>query len=600
MTIRTSQTLHVTLKTITSGMIQCIVYIILACICCIDSKRLNSQKNMNNSPIKAVLTNTTQFKQYIDYFNEFDDEAYINLVANVDSFEFLESRIPIVDIPDKLIEEIYYFRWWSYRKHIKLVRLQTIQPLYVITEFLPRVSWSGKFNTISCAAGHHFMEGRWLGDTSYLESYAKFWFNSSFELSGNPRQYSFWGSHAIWSFFRISGNKYLLSTIFDGLVSNYRAIERTNYDPTIGLFYNTDNRDGMEMSIGGFRGRRCYRPTLNSYMASDAKVIAKIAKHLSFSSIEIEFLDLYKTLVKNINKYLWDGKDSFYKVLHFEQIPIELKANQTLDSLNLKLSRVRELHGYTPWYFNIPSNENDNLDAWKNLFEDSGFHAEYGLTTAEQRDPEFALEYSKQHECQWNGPVWPYATSVTLTALQNILQNPYLKLNVNQSVYLTKSNFYNQLLIYSKSQHRNITVISTHGNYSLTIPWIDENIHPYTGDFISRTLLSTWENKTWSEKKGGKERGRNYNHSTFVDLILSGLLGFFPRSSHSFEIRPLIPPNMWDYFCLDQLKYRNNYIAIVWDKFGDHYNINKGFTFYVNGIIVKTVPNWVDRIVITF
>jgi len=28
------------------------------------------------------------------------------------------------------------------------------------------------------------------------------------------------------------------------------------------------------------------------------------------------------------------------------------------------------------------------------------------------------------HECQWNGPSWPYATSVTLTALANLLNGP--------------------------------------------------------------------------------------------------------------------------------------------------------------------------------
>ena len=27
------------------------------------------------------------------------------------------------------------------------------------------------------------------------------------------------------------------------------------------------------------------------------------------------------------------------------------------------------------------------------------------------------------------------------------------------------------------------------------------------------------------ESKGGKERGKDYNHSTFVDLVINGLLG---------------------------------------------------------------------------
>ena len=59
--------------------------------------------------------------------------------------------------PDQEIEEIYHFRWWTFRKHIKDTPDGT-----VISEFLPQVSWSGKHNTISCPASHHFREGRLL------------------------------------------------------------------------------------------------------------------------------------------------------------------------------------------------------------------------------------------------------------------------------------------------------------------------------------------------------------------------------------------------------------------------------------------------------
>ena len=82
---------------------------------------------------------------------------------------------------------------------------------------------------------------------------------------------------------------------------------------------------------------------------------------------------------------------------------------------------VRELHGYTPWYFNLP--DADKTDAWKQLMDPKGFYAPFGPTTAEQRHPKFAVSYSG-HECQWNGPSWPYATAVTLTAMANLLNGP--------------------------------------------------------------------------------------------------------------------------------------------------------------------------------
>ena len=100
---------------------------------------------------------------YFNKFNELDNELYMQDINNSQAEDFLLDNIPLFDCPDKQLEQTYYFRWWTYRKHIK----QTPAG-YVITEFLPDVNWSGKYNTINCAAGHHFYEGRWLHDFQEL------------------------------------------------------------------------------------------------------------------------------------------------------------------------------------------------------------------------------------------------------------------------------------------------------------------------------------------------------------------------------------------------------------------------------------------------
>ncbi len=56
-------------------------------------------------------------------------------------------------------------------------------------------------------------------------------------------------------------------------------------------------------------------------------------------------------------------------------------------------------------------------------------------------------------------------------------------------------------------------------------PWIDEDLNPLTGDWIARSRLKIWQNGTWSAEKGGVERGKDYNHSTFCDLVITGLVG---------------------------------------------------------------------------
>ena len=47
------------------------------------------------------------------------------------------------------------------------------------------------------------------------------------------------------------------------------------------------------------------------------------------------------------------------------------------------------------------------------------------------------------------------------------------------------------------------------------------------GTWISRSILNRWraEGKNIEQIKGGRERGKDYNHSTFVDLVISGLIG---------------------------------------------------------------------------
>ena len=146
-----------------------------------------------------------------------------------------------MDCPDKDIEQIYYFRWWTFRKHIK----QTPEG-FVITEFLSPVGWAGKYNTINCAAAHHLHEGRWLGNPKYFDDYSIFWFRKG----GNVRGYSFWAADSLWARYLVSGDDRLLKRLLPDLIANYEAWEKERRD-TKGLFWQQDGLDGMEVSISG-------------------------------------------------------------------------------------------------------------------------------------------------------------------------------------------------------------------------------------------------------------------------------------------------------------------------------------------------------------
>lgn len=335
------------------------------------------------------------FRHYFDAFNANDEELHATHISNAESYAFLKNNIPLIDIPDKRMEQTYYFRWWTFRKHIKLASPQGSKWSFVITEFLPQVKWAGLHNTIPCAAAHHIREGRWLHNTTFISSYLKFWTSSD---GGNPRAYSFWLADSVRAFALVIGKegKTLSVELLPKLVTHFENLQFTNYDKSVGLFYNTDNRDGMELSIAGGGGSRAYRPTLNSYCYGDSVAIAKIAAAAgpSHKSLANRFRAFAARLRSKVETMLWDSKANFFKVLSY-------RPPHVFDST------VKELHGYTPWYFRLPSGADPNqFAAWLEFSNATGFSAPYGLTTAVQRHAHFSASYpwlNKRgaHECQW-------------------------------------------------------------------------------------------------------------------------------------------------------------------------------------------------------
>jgi hypothetical protein len=367
----------------------------------------------------------------------------------------------------------------------------------------------------------------------------------------------------------VLGDFTLAVNLLPDLVTNYQKWEASRLCAD-GLFWQVDDRDGMEVSIGG-SGKRA---TINSYLYGDACAIAAIAKIAGKSDIEKEYTAKAKSLRKQVNDKLWDKEAQFYKVLprsRSEMIPSEMiPPGNSADgapkdgdkaSEEVSLVDVRELHGYTPWYFDLPEPGKGHEVAWKQLLDPKGFKAPFGPTSAEQRHPKFSVSY-KGHECQWNGPSWPFATAITLTALANVL-NDYPQDAISREDYLET------LKTYTRSHHLKL-------DDGTVVPWIDEDLNPFTGDWIARTRLKAWKDGTWDPGKGGVERGKDYNHSTYCDLIISGLVGLRPRPDNKVEVNPLVPTDRWDHFCLDRVPYHGRLLTILYDLTGKKYGKGSG------------------------
>jgi hypothetical protein len=488
-------------------------------------------------PGKADVLKPDDYRHYIETFNADDEEMYPQYVPNARAWEFLAANIPLLDCPDEALQTTYYFRWWTYRKHLKETPAG-----FVVTEFLPPVGWAGKFNTIDCAAGHHLYEGRWLADARFLDDYSRFWFRGG----GEPRRYSFWAADAILARAEVTGDTALPLDLLPDLVRNYQAWEDGHRDAN-GLYWQIDDRDGMEVSLGGSG----YRATINSYQYGDAQAIARLAELKGDAKLAADFRARAVSIKQQVQTQLWDDGAKFFKVRRRDG-----------DGRNGgALAAVRELHGLTPWYFDLPDPGHEV--AWKQITDPDGFAAPYGLRTAERRSPGYQVAYGG-HECQWNGPSWPYSTAITLTALARLLHD------YRGQATMTKADYFALLRNYADSQRRR-------REDGRVVPWIDENQNPDTGDWISRTLLI-------QRHATPKERGKDYNHSTFCDLVISGLIGLQPRLDDTVVVEPLVPDGTWDWFCLDRVPYHGRRLTILWDRDGRHYGRGAGLRVLADGV----------------
>jgi len=441
-----------------------------------------------------------------------------------------DAGIPLIESSDSTLDEIYYFRWHTFCRHI-----EKIPGGYVVTEFTPKVPWAGKYNTISCPAGHHFYEGRWLHDPKYMEACARFWMSKD----ADPRRYSFWAADSFWAFSQITGNFALCESLYEALKENFFAWEKEKGMEN-GLYYQIDDRDGMEYSIGG---SGC-RPTINSYMYGDAMALSKIAKRIGKDNEANAFQEKAESIRNRMDELLWDEDAAFYKTL--------------AEKWNDQKAPVRELIGYVPWYFHIPGRE--KAKAWRFLKDEKYFSAPYGPTTAERNHPDFMKAFD--HECLWNGPSWPFATSQTLTALGNLLTD-------QEQEEMQLEDYYQLLHQYAACHY-----LSENGK---TIPFIDENLDPFTGEWLARKILRSDPNGKWHE------RGVDYNHSSFCDLVLTGLAGIRPGKENEMIVHPLFTPENLRFFCADGILYHGHAITVLWDQTGEKYRAGKGFHVYADG-----------------
>ena len=611
---------------------------------------------------------------------------------NLPQPQWFKDTIPFFDSPDANINGVYYYRWDSYREHLRATPTG-----YVSTEFASAdVSWQqAPYGPINDSAGYQIYEGRWLRDNQYLNDFENFWLRGQ-GLVAN-RQYSEMLSNAIYNRYLVNGDASFITALLPDMIRLYNAWS-DHYTANVngsnqGLYYitplldATENTESSYHTCNNFSGGEGYRPTINAFQYANANAISNVAHMVGDTADANTFASDATAIKQATQNLLWNPTHNF-----FTQVFTNNTCNQSWAN---KQATWREEMGYVPWAFNLPDAQYSS--AWQYLMNPNYFYAPYGPATDERQndfeaeDPsttvvnhanihtspsasnggyvgqidypdsyvrftvwapyagtypvkvfyannstdssgnhlasthnvivngntnapmtvnypntgawgQFApstyvtinvplqagsntIEFDKGNNyaeldkittnpyfnqdaippsptptndancCHWDGPSWPFDTTSTLMGLANLLDN-YPAQN-----YISAANYFTLLENYATTQHK--------------------NGQPYVAEAADE------DNPRWIYDQ--TDHSEDYNHSTFNDLVISGLVGIRPRSDNTFQLSPLVPGS-WNYFCLENVPYHGHLMTILWDRDGSHYGHGSGLQIFQDNSQIYSSP----------
>jgi hypothetical protein len=155
----------------------------------------------------------------------------------------------------------------------------------------------------------------------------------------------------------------------------------------------------------------------------------------------------------------------------------------------------------------------------------------------------------------WNGPTWPHANAIVLSAMARTLRATR---DARVASPLEKRHFWKLFQSYTQAQYRH-----------------QDNAYPWTGEYYRG------DDGQW------KTQERDYFHSTWLDVLISDVVGIVPRADDMLEVDPLLPPGAVSHFMLDGQYYRGHDVTVVWTDpettEGAAKDSRRGLSVYVDG-----------------
>jgi hypothetical protein len=214
--------------------------------------------------------------------------------------------------------------------------------------------------------------------------------------------------------------------------------------------------------------------------------------------------------------------------------------------------------------------------AWNSILDPNQFWTPWPVASVSKECPAYSQSGWPQANgraagCMWNGPTWPHANSIVLSAMARTLRADR-DLPKEKASPLSREKLWELFTSFTKAQFRN-----------------QDPTYPWTGEFYNG------ETGEW------KTAERDYNHSTWLDILIPDLIGLVPRADDVLEVDPLVPEGALAHFTLDGQRYHGRDITIVWDAPGDdddrHSDGRQGLDVYLDGQLAASA-NSLTRLLI--
>src|SRR4051812_780808 len=130
------------------------------------------------------------------------DHGAILRANHIDQPQWYEDNIPFLDTPDKNLDEVYYYRWSTYKRALRYTVAGTG---YISTEYDVSVGYGqAPYTGLVDAAGYHISDGRWLRNPDFAGDYLDFWLRGG--GTNGQRGFSEWLAGAAWQRYLVTGD----------------------------------------------------------------------------------------------------------------------------------------------------------------------------------------------------------------------------------------------------------------------------------------------------------------------------------------------------------------------------------------------------------